>query len=159
MLSVVCALERSHHYVYGYRATVKIDHKLLVSVWKNCILCNSPSLQKLLPRLLQNDVKMDCLKGKGNVVADALFIVSPRSTPKEGENEEGAYRGTPRRFYENWIFLTSKYWRHFFQFTSASCSKWIAWSKERLPPTYCRLLDVQRGEQRIEWSIARRPDS
>ena len=51
MLSVVFALERSNHYVYGYRTTVNIDHKPLVSVWKKCILCNSPSLQRLLPRL------------------------------------------------------------------------------------------------------------
>ena len=32
----------------------------------------------------------------------------------------------------------------------------MARSKERLPPTYYRLFDVQRGEQRIEWSIAQK---
>ena len=34
LLSVVFALERFHHYVYGYTATVQTDHKPLVSVWK-----------------------------------------------------------------------------------------------------------------------------
>ena len=101
MVSVVFALERSHHYVYGYTATVKTDHKPLVSVRKKCIVCNSPSLQRLLPRLFQNDVNMEYQKGKGNVVADALFKVSQRSTTKKGENEEDVYRGTPRRELEN----------------------------------------------------------
>ena len=32
LLSVIFALERFHHYVYGYIATVQTDHKPLVSV-------------------------------------------------------------------------------------------------------------------------------
>ena len=88
LLSVVFALERFHHYVYGYTATVQTDHKPLVSVWKKSIVCNSPHLQRLLPRLSQYDVNIEYLKGKDNVVADALSRVSPQPTPKEGEDEE-----------------------------------------------------------------------
>ncbi|PFX17550.1 Uncharacterized protein K02A2.6 [Stylophora pistillata] len=51
LLSVVSALERFHHYVYGYTATVQTDHKPLVSVWKKSIACNSPRLQRPLLRL------------------------------------------------------------------------------------------------------------
>ena len=42
LLSVVFALERFHHYVYGYTATVQTDHKPLVRVWKKSIVYNSP---------------------------------------------------------------------------------------------------------------------
>ena len=88
LLSAVFAFERFHHYVYGYTATVQTDHKPLVSVWKKSIVCNSPHLQRLLRRLSQYDVNIEYLKGKDNVVADALSRVSPQQTPKEGEDEE-----------------------------------------------------------------------
>ncbi len=64
LLSVVFALERFHHYIYGYTATVQTDHKPLVSVWKKSFACNSPRLQRLLIRLSQYDVNIEYLKGK-----------------------------------------------------------------------------------------------
>ena len=88
LLSVVFALERFHHYVYGFTATVQTDHKPLVSVWKKSIVCNSPRLLRLLLRLSQYDVNIEYLKGKDNVIADALSRVSPQPTPKGGEDEE-----------------------------------------------------------------------
>ena len=88
LLSVVFALERFHHYIYGYTATVQTDHKPLVSVWKKSIVCNSPRLQRLLLRLSHCDVNIEYLKGKDNVIADALSRVGPQLTPKEGEDEE-----------------------------------------------------------------------
>ena len=88
LLSVVFALERFHHYVYGYTATVQTDHKPLVSLWKKSIVSNSPRLQRLLLRLSQYDVNIEYLKGKDNVMADALSRVSPQAAPKEGEDEE-----------------------------------------------------------------------
>ena len=88
LLGVVFALEKCHHYVYGYTATVQTDNKPLVSVWKKSIVCNSPRLQRLLLRLFQYDVNIEYLKGKDNVVADALSRVSPQPTPKEAEDEE-----------------------------------------------------------------------
>ena len=88
LLCVVFALERFHHYVYGCTATVRTDHKPLVSVWKKSIVCNSPRLLRLLLRLSQYDVNIECLKEKDNVVADALSRVSPQPRPNEGEDEE-----------------------------------------------------------------------
>ena len=85
LLSVTFALEKFHHYVYGYTATVQTDHKPLISVWKKSIVCNSPRFQRLLLRLSKYDVNIEYLKGKDNVVADALSRVSTR---KEGEDEE-----------------------------------------------------------------------
>ena len=88
LLSVIFALERFHHYVYGYTAMVQTDHKPLVSVWKKSIVCNSPRLQRLLLRLSQYNVSIEYLKGKDNIVADALSRVSPQPIPKEGEEAE-----------------------------------------------------------------------
>ena len=72
----------------GYTTTVQTVHKPLVSVWKKSIVCNSPCLQRLLLRLSQYDVNIEYLKGKDNVVADALSRVSPQPTLKEGEDKE-----------------------------------------------------------------------
>ena len=66
---------------------VQTDHKPLVSVWKTSIVCNSPRLQRLLLRLSQYDVNIEYLKGKDNVIADALSRVSPQPAPKEGEDK------------------------------------------------------------------------
>ena len=86
LLSVVFALERFHHYVYGYTATVQTNHKPLVGLWKKSILCNSPRLQRLLLRLSQYDVNIEYLKD--NVIADTLSRVSPQPTPKEDDEDD-----------------------------------------------------------------------
>ena len=88
LLSIVFALERFHHYVYGYTATVQTDHKPSVSVWKKYIMCNSPRRQRLLLRLSQYDLNIEYLKGKDNVVADALSRVSPQPADEKGKDEE-----------------------------------------------------------------------
>ena len=49
---------------------------------------NSPRLQRLLLRLSQYNVSIEYLKGKDNIVADALSRVSPQPIPKEGEEAE-----------------------------------------------------------------------
>ena len=51
-------------------------------------MCNSPRLQRLLLRLSQYNVSIEYLKGKDNIVADALSRVSPQPIPKEGEEAE-----------------------------------------------------------------------
>ena len=86
--SIVFALERCHHYVYGYTVTVQADHKPLAIVWKKCIVCNSPRLQRLLLRLSQYDIDIEYLKGKDNVIADELPRVSLQPADEEGKEEE-----------------------------------------------------------------------
>ena len=85
-MSVVFALERFHHYLYGYTVTVQTDHQPLVSIWKKSIASNSLSLQRLLLRLSHYDVDIEYLKGKENVIADALSRVSPQSV-REGKTD------------------------------------------------------------------------
>ena len=77
LLSVVFALERLHHYVYGYTVIVQTDHLPLVSIWKKSIAASSARLQRLLLRLSQYDIDIQYLKGKDNIIADALSRVSP----------------------------------------------------------------------------------
>ena len=84
LLAVVFALERLHHYVYGYIVTVETDHKPLVSIWHKTIAAASPHLQRLLLRLAQYDLDISYLKGKKNVIADALSRILPK---REEENQ------------------------------------------------------------------------
>ena len=86
LLSVVFALERFHHYLYGYTVTVQRDHQPLVSIWKKSIAFSSPCLQRLLLRLSHYDVDIEYLKGKENVIADALSRVSPQPV-REGKKD------------------------------------------------------------------------
>ena len=78
LLAVVFAMERLHHYVYGYIVTVETDHKPLVSIWHKTIATVSPRPQRLLLRLAQYDLDIVYLKGKKNAIADALSRVSPK---------------------------------------------------------------------------------
>ena len=78
LLAVVFAMERLHHYVYGYTVTVETDHKPLVSILHKTIATASPRLQHLLLRLAQYDLDIVYPKGKKNVIADALSRVSPK---------------------------------------------------------------------------------
>ena len=164
LLSVVFALERFHHYVYGYTLTVQTDHKPLVSVWKKSIVCNSPRLQRLLLRLSQYDVNIEYLKVKDNVIADALSRVSPQPTPKEGEDEEDFIpvhmltEEIPADSTRIGDFrLKRNCGGHYFRLTDASGSKWMARSKERLSPVSSRLLELQRRDQYRKWFIVQRP--
>ena len=61
LLVVVFAIERLHHYVYGYTVTAETDHKPLVSIWHKTIATASPRLQHLLLRLAQYDLDIEIL--------------------------------------------------------------------------------------------------
>ena len=80
-------MERLHHCVYGYTVTVEIDHKPLVSIWCKTIATVSPRLQCLLLRLAQYDLDIVYLKGKKNVIADALSRVSPKREEEHNSQE------------------------------------------------------------------------
>ena len=77
LLGVVFGLERLHHYTFRSQITVKTDYQLLTSIWKKTIANSSPRLQRLLLRLAQYDVHIEYLRGRENVIADALSHVGP----------------------------------------------------------------------------------
>ena len=77
LLGVVIGLERLHHYTFGSQITVETDHQLLTSIWKKTIANSSPRLQRLLLRLAQYDVHIEYLRGRENIIADALSHVGP----------------------------------------------------------------------------------
>ena len=80
LLSVVFGLERLHHYTFGKPITVETDHQPLTSIWKKTIATSSPRLQRLLLRLAQYDVHIEYLRGRENVIADALSRVAAAKT-------------------------------------------------------------------------------
>ena len=80
LLGVVFGLERLHHYTFGKPITVETDHQLLTSIWKKTIATSSPRLQRLLLRLAQYDVNIEYLRGRENLIADALSRVTANKT-------------------------------------------------------------------------------
>ena len=57
--------------------TVETDHLPLTSIWKKTIATSNPRLQRLLLRLAQYDVHIEYLRGRKNIIADALSHVGP----------------------------------------------------------------------------------
>ena len=56
---------------------METNHQPLTSIWKKTIATSSPRLQTLLLRLAQYDVHIEYLRGKENIIADALSHVGP----------------------------------------------------------------------------------
>ena len=77
LLAIVFALERLNHYAFGRNITVQSNHQPPQSIWKKSIVSASPRLQRLLLRLAHNDLNIEFLRGKENVIADALSRVCP----------------------------------------------------------------------------------
>ena len=63
--------------MFGRTITVQSDHQPLESIWKKSIVSASPRLQRLLLRLAHYNLNIEVLRGKENVVADALSRVCP----------------------------------------------------------------------------------
>ena len=72
LLAIVFTLERLNHYMFGRSITVQSDHQPLQSIWKKSIVSASPRLQRLLLRLAHYDLNIEFLRGKENMIADAL---------------------------------------------------------------------------------------
>ena len=85
LLGVVFGLKRLHHYTFGSQITVETDHQPLTSIWKKTIANSSPRLHRLLLRLAQYDVHIEYLRGKENIIADALSHVGPLA-PESQDN-------------------------------------------------------------------------
>ena len=77
LLAIVFALERLNYYTFGRTITVQSNHQPLQSIWKKSIVSASPRLQRLLLRLAHYDINIEFLRGKENVIADALSRVCP----------------------------------------------------------------------------------
>ena len=75
-MAIVFALERLNHYTFGRTITVQSNHQPLQNIWKKSIVSASPRLQRLL-RLTHYDINIEFLRGKENVIADALSRVCP----------------------------------------------------------------------------------
>ena len=76
LLAIVFALERLNHYTFGRTITVQSDQQPPQSIWKKSIVSASPRLQRLLLRLVHYNLNIEFLRGKENVVADALSSLS-----------------------------------------------------------------------------------
>ncbi|XP_063951965.1 uncharacterized protein K02A2.6-like [Lytechinus pictus] len=76
MLGLVFALEKWNQYTYGREITVFTDHKPLKSICKKHLDRAPKRLQGLLLRDLAYDIQVRYLKGKDNVLADALSRAS-----------------------------------------------------------------------------------
>ncbi|XP_041472558.1 uncharacterized protein K02A2.6-like [Lytechinus variegatus] len=76
MLGIVFALEKWNQYTYGREITVFTDHKPLESICKKHLDRAPKRLQGLLLRALAYDIQVRYLKGKDNVLADALSRAS-----------------------------------------------------------------------------------
>jgi transposase InsO family protein len=77
LLSLVFGMERLHNFVYGGKTLVQTDHKPLESIFRQAVSETTPRLQRLMLRLHRYDIQVEYLKGKENVIADALSRVSP----------------------------------------------------------------------------------
>ena len=75
LLAIVFALERLDLYTFGRTITVQSDHQPLQRIWKKSIVSASPRLQRLLLRLVHYDLNIEFLRGKENMIADALSRV------------------------------------------------------------------------------------
>ena len=77
LLAIVFALRRLNHYTFGRTITVQSDHHPPQSICKKSIVSASPRLQRLLLRLEHYNLNIEFLRGKENVIADALSRVCP----------------------------------------------------------------------------------
>ena len=99
-------------------------------------------------RLSQYDVNIEYLRGKDNIIADALSKVSPQPTPKEGEDEKDFI---PGHMITEKIPADSTRIGYFRSATTQDTTSDLlvqivanAWpdEKKRLPPIFSRLLDL-----------------
>ena len=83
LLGLVEALKKLHKYTAGYEIEIQTDHKPLVSIWKKSVSNTSPRLRRLHLELSHyaGDATVTYIKGKDNVIADALSRVGHRLDP------------------------------------------------------------------------------
>ena len=72
LLAVVIVIEHLHHFVFGHQLTVQTDHVPLVNLFEKCLNDASQRLQRLLLRLSQYEMNVNCVTSKHVLEADCL---------------------------------------------------------------------------------------
>ena len=72
LLAAMWSSEHFNHYIEGNHVVLQTDHKALVSIWMKPIHTASLKIPRLLLRMSRNDIKLEYIQGKINVIADAL---------------------------------------------------------------------------------------
>lgn len=91
MAAIVFGCLRFHQMLIGNRTTVKTDHKPLIDIYNKPLIAAPKRLQMMMMVLQRYDLKFQFVKGKENIVADALSRAPVESTPQEnGDEDRGA---------------------------------------------------------------------
>ena len=88
LLAQVFGLEHNHHYTFGRRVILWIDHKPLVSIYKKPLASAPKRLQRLLLRLQQYDVDLKYKPGSEMYLADPLSRASLKNITQSKAEEE-----------------------------------------------------------------------
>ena len=72
LLAAIWSLEHFNHYIEGSHVVIQTDHKPLVGIWNKSIHTASHRMQRLLLRMNRHSVTLGYIKGKTNVIANAL---------------------------------------------------------------------------------------
>ena len=71
-------MEKFHYFLYGRDFVLQTDQKPLVSIFKKHMTDVTPRMQRLCIRTWNYTFKPEYLKGKDNVISDALSRVNPQ---------------------------------------------------------------------------------
>lgn len=80
-LAVKFACQKFHHYIWNYDVLIQTDHLPLVSIWKKGISETTERLKNIHYSVASYKLDIQYIKGKDNVIADALSRVSPQHDP------------------------------------------------------------------------------
>ena len=79
-MAAVWGMEKFHYFLYGRHFVLQTDQKPLVSILKKHMTDVTPRMQRLCIRTWNYDFTPEYLKGKNNVISDALSRVNPQKT-------------------------------------------------------------------------------
>ena len=77
-MAAVWGMEKFHYFLYGRHFVLQTDQKPLVSIFKKHMTDVTPRMQRLCIRTWNYDFTPEYLKGKDNVISDALSRVNPQ---------------------------------------------------------------------------------
>ena len=77
-MAAVWGMEKFHYFLYGRHFVLQTDQKPLRSIFKKHMTDVTPSMQRLCIRTWNYDFTPEYLKGKSDVISDALSRVNPQ---------------------------------------------------------------------------------